>query len=311
MERELFKRYEGNPILVPSDWHYSSVRQVFNPAAVRYKGKTYLLVRATDKRNYSHLSLVISENGETDWEIGSQPTLEASLIDGEFKTGLEDPRMVWVEELQEFIIAYVSFRAEYQNKPYGISLIGTKNFLNFRRISNALEPENKNSSLFPRRINDLFALIHRPTIGKKPYIAVSFSKDLIFWGKEKPLFSTREWGWDNNMIGLGCPPIETEKGWLIIYHGFGGKANKFIYRVGLALLDLENLDLIRRSEEWVLEPEKDYEGGQDGIVFPCGSTLNNKTKKLRVYYGTNDSKIGLAIADLDEVLDYLMKCPEK
>jgi len=308
MKNELFRRYPGNPILKPSEWLYP-VYQVLNPAAVEYNKETVLLVRVVDRRNYSHLSLAKSKNGEIDWEIDSKPTLEADLTYREFRTGLEDPRIVWVEELQEFIIACVSFRAEYENKPCGIKLIGTKSFSAFRRIGQVLEPENKNASLFPRRIKDLFALIHRPTVGGRPYIAVSFSKDLVFWGKGRPLFSTRECGWDNNKIGLGCPPIETKKGWLLIYHGFGGKANKFIYRVGLALLDIENLRLIRRSEEWVFGPEKDYEGGPDGIVFPCGCIVKNG--ELRIYYGTNDSNIGLAQANMDEVLDYLMECPEK
>ena len=308
MQQELFTRHEGNPILTPDKWPYP-VQNVFNPAAVKFNGQTVLLARATDRRSFSHLSIATSLDGKIDWKISLCPTLKADLAQGEFRTGLEDPRMVWVEEMQEYIIACVSFRDEYQDKPYGIELIGTKDFSSFRRISKPLQPENKNPSLFPRKIDGLFALIHRPTIGSKPYIAVSFSNDLIFWGKERSLFSTRKWGWDNNKIGLGCPPIETEKGWLIIYHGFGGKANRFIYRVGLALLDLENLDLIKRSEEWVFGPEEDYEGGPDGIVFPCGYTLSGS--ELRIYYGTNDFKIGLASADMNQILDYLMSCPKE
>ena len=145
----------------------------------------------------------------------------------------------------------------------------------------------------------------------KSYIAVSFSEDLISWRDEVILFSVRKWYWDSDKIGLACPPVETQKGWLIIYHGSCGKANKLIYRAGLALLDLETLRLIKRSPEWVLRPEKDYEGGEDGIVFPCGYTLDKNTKELRIYYGTNDSRVGLAISNLNEILDYLMKCPEK
>lgn len=307
--RELFVRYRGNPILTPDMWSSYPVESVCNPAAVKHKGKTLLLVRAVDRRNYSHLSLVSSPDGKNDWKINSSPTLEADSQFGEHSKGLEDPRIVWIEEMQEFIIALVSFRMTYKDCPHGIELIGTKDFLKFRRISKPLESENKNPSLFPRRIGGLFALIHRPTIKGKSYVSVAFSDDLIFWGREKPLFSTREWGWDNNKVGLGCPPIETEEGWLLIYHGFGGKANKFIYRVGLALLDLEDLHLTRRSEEWVLGPEELCDGGDDGIVFPCGYTLNEKTKELRVYYGTNDSSISLATANLDEVLAYLMTCP--
>ena len=308
--KELFIRSDNNPILTPDDWPYP-VDHVFNPAAIKHNGQTVLLVRAEDRRGFSHLTVVKSRNGVTNWKIDQRPTLEADHFNNEHEKGLEDPRIVFVEELQEYIITCVSFRAERIDIPYGISLIATKDFLNFRRISKPLDPENKNASLFPRKIKNLFVLLHRPVVNGKSYVAVSFSEDLIFWKDEVILFSIRKWYWDSDKIGLACPPIETEKGWLIIYHGSCGKANKIIYRVGLALLDLETLKLVRRSPEWVLRPEKDYEGGEDGIVFPCGCTLDDGTKELRIYYGTNDSKVGLAISNLTEILDYLMKCPEK
>lgn len=315
MERfkELFVRLNsGRPILRAEMWTYpvgdskfNRVDKVFNPAAEKCQGDTVLLVRAMDRRAFSHLSLVRSKDGITDWQIPNKPTLQAEPQYGEFKKGLEDPRMVWVEELEEYIIACVSFRDEYEDKLNGITLIGTKDFLNFRRISKPLGPQNKNASLFPRRIKGSFALIHRPIVSDRAQIAVSFSGDLKNWGGEQSIFSSRPWGWDSEKVGLGCPPIETEQGWLVIHHGFGGKANRFVYQVGLALLDLEDLRLIRRGEEWVFGPKK----GDDEIVFPCGFTLGEEDKKLRIYYGSGDSKISLAQANLDEVLDYIMSCP--
>jgi len=308
--QELFVKSDNNPILTSADWPYR-VDHVFNPAATMYDGQTVLLVRAEDRRGFSHLSMAKSKDGVTNWKVDQQPTLEADPTNNEYKKGLEDPRIIWLEEIKEYIIACVSFRAEKINTPCGISLIGTKDFHKFRRISKPLDPENKNASLFPRKIKGLFALLHRPVIDGRSYIAVSFSEDLVYWKEEVMLFSTRRWYWDSDKIGLACPPIETKKGWLIIYHGSCGKANRLIYRVGLALLDLETLKLIRRSPEWVLRPEKDYEGHEDGIVFPCGYILDEKTKELRVYYGTNDSKVGLAISNLDEVISFIMKCPEE
>lgn len=305
---ELFVRHEGNPILTADMWLYP-VDRVFNPAAVKHNKETILLARVVDRRGFSHLSRARSKDGRTGWKIDPKPTLEPDPSYCEFKKGFEDPRIVWVDELQEYIVSCISFRAERTNTPYGISLLGTKDFSIFRRISKPLDSENKNASLFPRRIKGLFALIHRPVLKDESYIAVSFSEDLISWNRERLLFSTREWYWDSVKIGLACPPIETEKGWLIIYHGSEGKAHKLIYRVGLALLNLEDLYLTHRSEEWVLGPQEAYEGLEDGIVFPCGYTLNSKTKELRIYYGTNDSSIGLAIGNLEEIVDYLMKCP--
>lgn len=308
--KELFTKSDNNPLLSSADWPYL-IDRVFNPAATIFNNETILLVRVVDRRNFSHLTVVRSKDGVSDWEIDPKPTLEADLRYREHPKGFEDPRIVWLEELQEYIIACVSFRNERIDIPNGISLIGTKDFSSFRRISKPLDRDNKNASLFPRRINNKFALVHRPVVNGKSYIVVSFSEDLISWQGEEILFSTRKWFWDEYKIGLACPPIETEQGWIIFYHGSERKANRLIYRVGVALLDLESLKLIRRSEEWILAPEHMYEGGEGGIVFPCGYTLDSKTKELRLYYGTDDSRVGLAISNMEEVLYYLKNCPDK
>ncbi len=308
--KELFTKSDSNPLLSSADWPYP-IDRVFNPAATIFNNKTILLVRVEDRRSFSHLTVVRSKDGRTNWKVDPQPTLEADLRYGEHPKGLEDSRIVWLEELQEYIIACVSFRNERIDVPNGISLIGTKDFSSFRRISKPLDPENKNASLFPKRINNKFALVHRPVVNGKSYIAVSFSEDLISWQGEEILFSTRKWFWDEDKIGLACPPIETDQGWVVFYHGSKSKANRLTYRVGVALLDLENLKLARRSEEWILAPEYQYEGGEDGIVFPCGYTLDEETKELRLYYGTNDSRVGLAISNMEEVLTYLKSCPDK
>ena len=228
--KELFVKNENNPILSSADWPYP-IEHVFNPAAVKHNGETILLVRAEDRRSFSHLTVARSRDGITNWQIDPKPTLEASLEHNEFKKGLEDPRVVWVKELKQFIISCVSFREESIDHPYGISLISTKDFVTFERISKPLDPWNKNASLFPRKINGYFVLIHRPTVKDESCIAISFSKDLFLWQGTKILFRTREWYWDEAKIGLACPPLETKKGWIIFYHGSKSKANKLIYRV--------------------------------------------------------------------------------
>ena len=80
--------------------------------------------------------------------------------------------------------------------------------------------------------------------------------------------------------------------------------------MGLALLDLETLEVIRRSRDWVFGPKERYErvGDVDDIVFPCGAVVDEKTNELLVYYGAADSVVALAIANLDDVLAYLKKC---
>lgn len=306
---ELFKRYEGNPILTSENWPYKAA-SVFNPGAIKFNDEILLLVRVEDKQGYSHLTIVKSKDGKTNWQINSKPTLAAELEFGEDVFGLEDPRIVWLEERQEYIITCVSFFKGVTGEPPGISLIATKDFSNFERLGRQLIPPNKDASLFPKTIKGYYVLINRPIVEGRADIWVSFSKDLNFWGKDRSLILARHRTWDSDKVGLGPPPIETPEGWLIIYHGARNTASGTIYRVGLALLDLETLEVIRRSRDWVFGPKESYErvGDVDDVIFPCGAVVDKKTNELFIYYGAADSVIALATADLNDVLEYLKKC---
>jgi len=304
---ELFKRYEGNPILTSDMWPYQ-VASVFNPGAVRFNDETLLLVRVEDRRGYSHFTCARSKDGEIDWKIDSKPRFEAEAEFKEKESGVEDSRIVWIEELQSFVITYISFDADFDGVPT-LSLMETKDFKKFERLGRPVIAENKDGALFPRIIQGNYVLVNRPVIKGRRYIAVCFSSDLKSWYGHKIIIGPREETWDGAGVGLGPPPIWTPSGWLIIYHGVKEKASKLVYRIGLALLDLEKIEMTHRSKGWVFEPEKDYEGWKNGIVFPCGVIVEKDTNKIKLYYGANDSNIALVTADLDEVVSYLMKCP--
>ncbi|MBU4204614.1 glycosidase [Patescibacteria group bacterium] len=308
---EFFKRYEGNPILTPEIWPYK-VSSVFNPGAIKFNNEVLLLVRVEDREGHSHLTIATSKDGKTNWHINPEPALAAEPEFGEAIFGLEDPRIVWSEERQEYMITCVSFFEGVAGEPPGISLITTKDFSDFKRLGRQLIPPNKDASLLPKTIKGYYALIHRPIVDGRTDIWVSFSKDLNFWGKERVLIPARNRTWDNARVGLGPPPIETPEGWLVIYHGAKDTASGTIYRVGLVLLDLETLEVIRRSRDWVFGPKEYYErvGDVDDIVFPCGAIVDEKTNELLVYYGAADSVVALATANLDDVLTYLKKCTE-
>lgn len=308
--KELFMRYDGNPILKPSMWPYP-VGAVFNSGAVKFNNEVLLLVRAEDRRGYSHLSIARSKDGRTDWRIDPKPALEASATFNEAIFGLEDPRIVWLEDHQEYIIACVSFILGVAGEPPGISLIATKDFSHFERLGQQLIPPNKDASLFPRIINGHYALINRPIVEGRADIWVSFSPDLKYWGEHRVLLRARHRSWDAERVGLGPPPIETPEGWLLIYHGTRATVSGSIYRVGMALLDLETLRVTHWAKDWILSPEQTYEkiGDVNSIVFPCGAIVDGKTNELLIYYGAADSVVGLVTAKLDEVLDYLKQCP--
>ena len=303
----LFKRYRGNPILSPDDWPYPA-NAVFNPGAVKLDSQTLLLVRVEDMRGFSHLTVARSPDGFTKWKIDKSPTLEAQEGSNEERWGLEDPRIVRLEEQNQFAITYTSFS---ESGPV-VSLAITKNFKTFARFGVLLPPEDKDACMFPRRFRGRFALIHRPIVRGEAHMWISFSPDLKHWGDHRILIKTRGAYWDCHRVGLACQPIETPLGWLIFYHGVRNTASGAIYRVGLVLLDLnEPWKVRRRSDEWVLGPSAEYEksGDVDNVVFPTGATID-KDKKLHLYYGAADSCIAVATANLKDILDYIISSPE-
>src|SRR4030042_4092961 len=209
----LLQRYKSNPILRASDWPYE-VNSVFNPgAALLSDGTTLLLCRVEDRRGLSHFCAARSANGVDGWKIDPRPTL---IPDPEHFPeelwGIEDPRITYVPELKKYAVVYTA----YSSDGPGVALSLTHDFLHFERHGMIMQPEDKDAALLPRRINGLWALIHRPVSGiTRAHMWISFSSDLRRWGGHKQLLEARLGGWwDAYRIGLSPPPIETPEGWL-------------------------------------------------------------------------------------------------
>lgn len=306
--KELFRRYPYNPILLAKDWPYP-VNTVFNPAAAVFDGKVLLLARVEDRRGFSHLTKAVSEDGVSNWIIDRSPTMEPDPDHPEEAWGIEDPRISYMEELRKYAVTYTAYS---QCGPV-VSMALTEDFTEFERMGPIMPPEDKDAALFPRRFDGKWLLIHRP-IEQGANIWISSSDSLKYWGNHKILINSRggSW-WDGNKVGLCAQPLETPDGWLILYHGVKQTASGAIYRLGLALLDLENpLKVLRRSDEWIFGPQEIYEkeGDVRDIVFPCGWVLDAENDKIRMYYGAADTCIALAAASLSEILDYIKNCPE-
>ncbi len=305
--RRLLKRHARNPLLSAFDWPYF-INTVFNAGAARLpSGETLLLCRVEDCSGRSHLCAARSADGVKDWEIDSTPTLPPDPDNHpEELWGLEDPRVVWVPELESYAVTYTC----YSPQGPGVSLALTKDFQTFERVGNVLPIENKDASLLPRRFDGRWAMIHRPTPQTgRAHVWISFSLDLKHWGDHRVLLEAR-YGpyWDAKKIGLCTPPIETSQGWLMTYHGAHTTVSGCLYRVGLALLDLEDPGkCLLRSDRWMFGPEADYErvGDVGDVVFPCGHVIGEDGDTLYLYYGAADTSIALATGSIRELLDWL------
>lgn len=304
--KELFTRHKSNPIIGPADIPYR-VNSVFNAGAARLGDETLLLMRVEDRRGISHLTAARSRDGITGWRVDSLPALMPSPQNfPEELYGIEDPRITRIEELGLWVVVYTS----YSKAGPLVSLAVTKDFKYFERKGAVMPPEDKDAALFPVRFGGRWAMLHRPvpsSAGVGAHIWISFSPDMKHWGDHQIIIPARRGGWwDADKVGLSPPPLFTEKGWLILYHGVRTTAGGCIYRLGLALLDLHDpVRVAARSDEWVFEPQEEYElrGDVDKVVFPCGWTAGGELVNL--YYGAADKSIALATARIPEMLEWL------
>jgi predicted GH43/DUF377 family glycosyl hydrolase len=305
---DLFKRYENNPILTTDDLPYPA-NAIFNPGAIEHAGDTVLLNRVEGFDGFSHFTIARSKDGITNWEIDPKPTVMPDPDNHpEELWGIEDARIMYLEELEEYAVTYTS----YSSGGPLISLILTKDFKTFRRQGPIMPPDDKDGSLFPRRFDGRWVLIHRPrgvNPSAKANIWFSYSPDLKHWGDHTVVMEARDGGWwDANKIGLGPQPVETNEGWLLIYHGVRRTASGSLYRVGLALLDLDDpRKVVCRCRGWVFGPQAEYErtGDVGYVTFPSGVVQDKESGTLRIYYGAADSTVALATATLSDVLEYI------
>ena len=304
---ELFTRYPANPILTAADMPFPC-KAVCNPAACLFGGETLLLLRAIDEQDCSHLVVARSEDGFGGWRIQNPPLLSPGPAAPWYETlGCEDPRITFLEERGEHVIAYVG--SSHQGA--GVCLATTRDFQSVQRIGLVIHPYNKDAALFPRRIGGRYLMLHRPTAGPFENVWLSESDDLRHWGNPLCVLEEEEQpGWDSGKVGAGPTPIETPDGWLIIFHGVQQVEAGWLYRVGLVLLDRDDPSrVIAKVPHWVFGPLAPYElrGEKPGIVFPTGAIVQEGI--LRLYYGAADMTVAIATARLDDLLAALRASP--
>lgn len=308
---ELFVRHAANPILTAADWP-TPVNVVFNPAAAVVDGETILLARVEARTGISNLTVARSANGVDGWRVEPEPLLAPVKRRRDEQWGFEDARTVWLEELGRHAITCTA----YGPSGPAVFLATTEDFRTVERLGIIGAAEDKNAALLPERVGGEWIMLHRPTstfATARPGISLSRSTDLRSWSTPEIVMQPRQGAWwDSLRIGIGPPLLKTEHGWLLIYHGVKETVGGGIYRVGLALLDLdEPTRVLRRSASWVFSPFADYERSGDvpNAVFPCGVIHDHDSGELRLYYGAADTSICLATAKFDDVVGAVLEAP--
>lgn len=333
-----FTRFAGNPILKPNADNQWENLCVLNPAVIFDEGsnKFVMVYRAggDEIKHHIRLGLATSDDGFNFVRYANNPVFDVDEDDADGGC-VEDPRIVNLDGVYYMTYASRAYapgrywlpdeekkreatwrRPHEQSEPWFLRtnetityLAATKDFVHYKRLGRITDAreDDRDVVLFPRKINGKFYRISRPVLNGDRSMWISSSDDLMEWPTRTKLYSGVE-EWEDSRLGAGCPPIETEDGWLLIYHGVSKKDKN--YRTGLMMLDKDDpTKIVARSKKCVLEPTEDYEknGLYVGCVFPTGAVV--KDGVLYMYYGCADKYVAVATAKLDDVLQY-MRLPE-
>ncbi|MFY0255695.1 hypothetical protein ACDQ55_17260 [Chitinophaga sp. 30R24] len=308
---------------------------VLNPATIRVNDEIFLYYRAVQHGNHSSIGFCKLSNPLTVGERLEKPLL---LPENDYEAkGLEDPRVVRIDDV--FHLTYTAYDgvtacAALATSTDGVTfekkgLLGAQmHYDEFIRLASTQGPLNekyarynsinkmlwdKDVVFFPRRIQGKLYFLHRI----KPDVQLVCVNDLSeltydFWKEyylhfQDHLFLTPRYPHEHSYVGAGCPPVETEYGWLLIYHGVHQTTEGYVYVGCAALMDLEDpRKEIARLPHPILVPERVWEvrGDVDNVCFPTGTVLEGDA--LYIYYGAGDEVIATGVVSLSELLNQLL-----
>lgn len=317
---------------------------VLNPAVIREGDSVHLFYRAVRNGNYSSIGYCRLDGPLTIAERWNKPFM---IPEFEYEShGVEDARMVNIEELyyltytaydgtnargalatstnlwhftkQGIIVPPITY-AQFVFLAESAGKVNENYYRNHKFYYQGADPEkkmmlwDKNVIFFPRRIEGKLVFLHRIRPGIQ-IVNVNSLNDLTreFWEKyflnlQKHIVMDPVYDHESIYIGSGCPPIETEHGWLLIYHGVKETDKGLVYSACAALLDLHNpAKEIARLPYPLFSPEYEWElkGEVNNVVFPTGTALFGNT--LFIYYGAADTQIACASVNLSGLMAELL-----
>jgi predicted GH43/DUF377 family glycosyl hydrolase len=346
------ERHPANPIVRPGGLAWR-LAVTFNPAVLRDDdGRFYLYERTAGSLRpfHCHIGLQVSDDGVRFSQVGDQPVFTPAMAGSEHGS-VQDPRIVKIDGRYLMTYAFRPFawashptgvgvpeshqvdypgfsgRPEENQTRSGVAVSDDRVHWRHEAWVSGMDIDDRNVILFPEKLTDpatgepAYAVLRRPQAfvatdtshGAPPNICLSYSADLERWSEPRPIIAPA-FAWESNRIGGSTPPVRTEAGWLVLYHGVetvDPAIKRVCYRMGAAMLDGEDpTKLIARCPEPLLEPTEYYEKCGcyiPNVVFPTAAVPVGE--ELYIYYGCCDTAIGLATVKLGALVEHVMRHP--
>ncbi len=356
--------YPENPIVKPEDigltWEEDEELQigaVFNPGAEVFKDKVILLPRC--HKNYTRIKYFDTklnreryrpdENYISEiWPLISEDGLkferfENVVIRGDgtdhqdFIYGIEDIRIIKYNQ------KYLLVGCGKTKPPFTggntdrVAVYSTEDFANIT-YHGMIEPFDSRNAI-PFSINEKWYIflrfhpdIHLALLEEGIEQLLNPSKYVRYWEKiyeqqkENLFLEAGKYAHEQEKIGPANPLINTNRGFLFIYHAVGKIGSDIAREYGLrdpiergysicaSLLDPENpKKVLSRTKNPIFIPAKPYElyGNNQypvdvpAVVFPVGGIV--RKGKLLLYCGAGDKYITLLSCSLNNLVNYLFE----
>jgi predicted GH43/DUF377 family glycosyl hydrolase len=303
----MVQRHRKNPILTKDDVPYP-VETVHNAGVVRHDDRYVMVFRSHLRNGRSILGVAESDDGQR-FRVRDEPFMtpaDAGIFQHYEEFGVEDPRICRIDS--DYFITY----SAYSRHGVRIALARPSDFARVERVALITQADNRNVVLFPGRFGGRYARLDRPHSEIAPWsIWISWSPDLVHWGDSQILMRPLPYHWDEMKIGPGATPIRTEQGWLHIYHGVFKTMDGAVYRLGVALHDLEDpAKVVGVADDWILQPEDPWErtGYVHNVVFACGAVPEDDGS-VKIYWGGADTVMCLGTARIADLVDLCLRRP--
>ena len=337
----IFTRY-SNPVVtakhIPLDWRYDfnekenpllleriGYNAAFNAGAIQFNDKYILCVRVEGNDRKSFFAIAESENGIDHFKFWEKPCV-IPQIEGNPDTNAYDMRLVKHED--GWIYGIFCTERKDPNAPKGdtssaianAGIVRTKDLIHFERLPDLVSNsgQQRNVVLHPEFVNGKYAIYTRPQdgfidVGNGGGIGLGFIEDMTnpLVQDEKIIFGKNYHTIYELKNGLGPAPIKTEKGWLHLAHGVRNTAAGLRYTLYMFMTDLEDISKVTHVPAGHFMAPEDQEriGDVSNVLFSNG-WIADQDGKVYIYYASSDTRMHVAVSDIERLVDYVTQTPE-
>ena len=304
MARRIVHRHPANPIITAEE--FPGANTIFNSAIIRTDEDYQAILRVELNTGDSCLVHAQSSDGIC-FQLDPEPLTfpDREPFTSQYTEHSYDPRLTELDG-----VYYLTYAV---GTPWGaaIGMASTLDFRQWHHYDLTSPAKNRNCVLFSQKITGRFARLERPfgdPWNDQAHIWYAESTDLEYWGHYRHVMGPSQ-RWDSQKVGAGPPPILTDEGWLLIYHGAHKTCSGLAYAMGVCLLDREEpWKVLHRPKRFLMQPLEMYErvGDVPNCLFPTGAFLDPSGEEVWIYYGAADTSVALATAKLADLLAFCM-----